>query len=225
MDKINKESVGGLAGVGGPIGTTHHIFVSKIQSPTMLRPEYCVQNDIITDNIVMMNNDGDLKARSSKYLNGKRVKMYKYIGDDVTKKMKNIVSNLNKPVTREFIYESLTDKVMYDDDQIEYDTLFEEVDFDRIKAYIENSAYTVLNKYVYYVKPDIVDTLYSQVNNEEAALVLNKYRCNEDICIMKDKYLGYFAVNRKTLRRTNYFNEIGDIVIYSDIKEGNDEII
>lgn len=221
MDKSHIESVGGLAGIGGPVGSMTPIFVSKLQSPTMLKPEYCVQDDIITDNIIIPGSSGKLEKKSSSYLNNKRIKMFKYIGSDPNRKMMTILNNINKPATREFVYESITNKIMLDDSQIEYDESFKEVNFNEIKMYIENDAYSTMSRFMYYAKPYIADNIYSKVINEESSLLLNRYRCNSNVCIMEDKKLGYFAINKKTLRRTKFYDDIKDIVISSDIKDGD----
>jgi hypothetical protein len=43
---------------------------------------------------------------------------------------------------------------------------------------------------------------------------------SSDIVIMEDANKGYFAMNKKTLNRTKYFNSISEMTIGSDI-DGN----
>ena len=60
MINKNKMESTGLAGIGGPIGAMHPIFVSKYQSASMVRPNYCIQDDIVTDNIITTNKNNKL---------------------------------------------------------------------------------------------------------------------------------------------------------------------
>lgn len=214
--KYNNESVGGLAGIGGPIGTTRSIFVSKIQSPTMLTPQYCVQDDMITDNIITTDNDNILRKIPSDYLKDKNIRMFKYMGKDPNSRLMTILNAVNTQVNREFIYETISQKYLLEDSQIEYDDNFKEIDFNEIYASIENEAYTVFNKFVYLSNPQLAEDRYTEVVNNESFNLLEQH--SSDIVIMEDKQLGYFAMNKKSLRRSKYFNSIKDIKIYKDLE-------
>lgn len=205
----------GLAGIGGPIGTTNAIFVSKLQSPTMLRPQYCVQDDMITDNIITTNNDGVLRKVSSDYLKDKNVRMFKYMGKDPNKRLMTILNSVDTEVPREFIYETISDKYLLDDSQIEFDEDFQEVNFNEMRAMIENDAYTVLNKFIYLANPELANR-YTQVSNQESSDLLEGH--SSDIVIMEDQSMGYFAMNKKSLRRSRFFENVEDIEIYDDLE-------
>ena len=205
----------GLAGIGGPIGTTNAIFVSKLQSPTMLRPQYCVQDDMITDNIITTDNDGVLRKVSSDYLKDKNVRMFKYMGKDPNKRLMTILNSVDTEVPREFIYETISDKYLLDDSQIEFDEDFQEVNFNEMRAMIENDAYTVLNKFIYLANPELANR-YTQVSNQESSDLLEGH--SSDIVIMEDQSMGYFAMNKKSLRRSRFFENVEDIEIYDDLE-------
>lgn len=206
----------GLAGIGGPIGTTNAIFVSKLQSPTMLRPQYCVQDDMITDNIITTDNDGVLRKVSSDYLKDKNVRMFKYMGKDPNKRLMTILNSVDTEVPREFIYETISGKYLLEDSQIEFDEDFQEVNFNEMRAMIENDAYTVLNKFIYLANPELANR-YTQVSNQESSDLLEGHSSN--IVIMEDKSMGYFAMNKKSLRRSRFFENVEDIEIYDDLEE------
>lgn len=214
MSKINETM--GLAGIGGPIGTTNAIFVSKLQSPTMLRPQYCVQDDMITDNIITTDNDGVLRKVSSDYLKDKNVRMFKYMGKDPNKRLMTILNSVDTEVPREFIYETISGKYLLEDSQIEFDENFQEVNFNEMRAMIENDAYTVLNKFIYLANPELANR-YTQVSNQESSDLLEGH--SSDIVIMEDKSMGYFAMNKKSLRRSRFFENVEDIEIYDDLEE------
>lgn len=206
----------GLAGINPVVGISGNVFVSKIQDPTFLTPRYAVQNDIITDNIVMPNPHKVLKKYPSSYLKGKNIKVYKYTGQDANKKLMSILNSVDKKVgSLKYIYEALTGRKLLDDDQIDYDKDFKLIDFDGIKRTIENDAYSILNEAIFTTIPQLAERYKVVSNNETYKLLSNQPK---DIIVLQDSKLGYFATNRKTLRRTKYYNEISDIVIGDDLK-------
>lgn len=207
----------GLAGINPVVGINGgNVFVSKIQDPTFLTPRYAVQNDIITDNIVMPNPHKVLKKYPSSYLKGKNIKVYKYIGQNPNKKLMSILNSVDKKVSSlKYIYEALTGRELLDDDQIDYDEDFKLIDFDGIKRTIENDAYSILNEAIFTTIPSLADRYKIVSNNETYKLLSNQPK---DIIVLQDSKLGYFATNRKSLRRTKYYNEISNIVIGDDLK-------
>lgn len=206
----------GLAGINPVVGIGGNVFVSKIQDPTFITPRYAVQNDIITDNLVMPNPHKVLKKYPSSYLKGKKVQIYKYTGQDPNKKLMAILNSVDKKVgSLKYIYEALSGREMLDDDQIDYDKDFKLIDFDGIKRTIENDAYSILNEAIFTTIPSLADRYKVVSNNETYKLLANQ---SKDIIVLEDSKLGYFATNRKTLRRTKYYNEISDIVIGDDLK-------
>lgn len=206
----------GLAGINPVVGIGGNVFVSKIQDPTFLTPRYAIQNDIITDNLVMPNPHKVLKKYPSSYLKGKKVQIYKYTGQDPNKKLMSILNSVDKKVgSLKYIYEALTGREMLDDDQIDYDKDFKLIDFDGIKRTIENDAYSILNEAIFTTIPSLADR-YKVVSNDETYKLLSNQ--SKDIIVLEDSKLGYFATNRKTLRRTKYYNEISDIVIGDDLR-------
>lgn len=202
---------------GAVVGVYGTPFVSQIMSSTFVRPKYGVSNDIFTDNILTTNDNDTLEMMSSDYLKDKKVRVFKYKGKDGNKKLNKIFESVGQEVDRRFIYEAISDKHMYADDQICIDEDFEEIKFDELKAFIENEAYSVLNKYVN-MNPTLASR-YSVVNTLEASSKLNGHPDN--VIIMENADLGYFACNRNTMRRTKYYSSISDIVIGSDI-DGQD---
>lgn len=215
MTNKNKMESTGLAGIGGPIGAMHPIFVSKYQSASMVRPNYCIQDDIITDNIITTNKNNKLVRIPSDRIAKSRIRMFKYKGQDPNAKLMTILNSVNSIVNREFIYETVSGKELIDDNQIEYDEDFEYIDFNAIKDEITNESFSLLNKYLYLVKPDITKR-YTIVEN---AYTDRLTRYHPNIHIMKDNDLGYFAMNSKTFRRTKYYESVNDIVISKDLIE------
>ena len=189
-------------------------FVMQLMDPTFVRPKYAVANDLVTDKIVSAADDDTLKLmKSDDYLKGKKVRIFKYKGADGKQKIQKILESLNKPVTREFIYETVSGKEMITDDQIYLDQDFEEVDFSTLRHIVENEAYSVLNKYIQSI-PTLASK-FSVVNTEQASDKLKGH--SDSVVIMENSSLGYFACNKNTLRRTKYYNNINDIEIGSDI--------
>ena len=213
MDNVNEMS-GGLASMSTPIGINSRPFVMQLMDPTFVRPKYAVANDLVTDKIVSAADDDTLKLMNSdEYLKGKKVRIFKYKGSDGKQKIQRILESLDKPVTREFIYETISGKEMITDDQISLDPDFEEIDFDSLRHVVENEAYTVLNKYIHSI-PTLASK-FTVVSSQEASFKLKDY--SDSVVIMEAKGLGYFACNKDTLRRTKYYSNINDIEIGSDI--------
>ena len=128
----------------------------------------------------------------------------------------SILNSVDKKVSSlKYIYEALTGRELLDDDQIDYDEDFKLIDFDGIKRTIENDAYSILNEAIFTTIPSLADRYKIVSNNETYKLLSNQPK---DIIVLQDSKLGYFATNRKSLRRTKYYNEISDIVIGDDLK-------
>lgn len=210
---INNED--GLMGISPVIGMNSYPFVMQMMSPTFVRPKYGVQNDLITDKIITTDEDDTLKVLPNSYLNDKKIRLFKYKGKDPNSKWMKIFESLNTKVSREFIYEAISGKNMLTDNQLYLDEDFEEIKFDEIKPSIENEAYTVLNKFVYKTNPTLASK-YRIVESDEALELLNHH--SDKLAILESDEFGYFAVNKETLRRTKYYDNIEDIVIGDDLE-------
>jgi len=205
----------GLMGISPVIGMNSYPFVMQIMSPTFVRPKYGVQNDLITDKIITTDEDDNLKVLPNTYLSNKKIKLFKYKGKDPNSKWMKIFESLNTKVPREFIYETISGKNMLTDNQLYLDEDFEEIKFEEIKPSIENEAYTVLNKFVFKTNPTLASK-YHIVQSNEALELLNHH--SDKLAILESDEFGYFAVNKDTLRRTKYYDNIKDIVIGEDLE-------
>ena len=208
-----------MASTGGAVtGAYGRPFVMQVMSPTFVRPKYAVSNDILTDKILTTDDDDTLSMMDSDYLKGKAIRMFKYNKDNGPAKLNKILESIGQKVNREFIYECVTGKEMFTDDQLYIDEDFTEVDFASLSYLTENTAYSVMNKFIMSSPEYSARLRRREVCNVES---VNKLKGrSSDIVIMEDANKGYFAMNKKTLNRTKYFNSISEMTIGSDI-DGN----
>lgn len=214
-DGVSLAEFGSLAAATAvPIGINSRPFViqyNKLMSPGIEKKALALSNDIVTDNIITTDSMNKLVKASSDYLNPKKVRIYKYKGKKRTG-IGEVVNKLGEQVSDQFIYEAISGKKMYTEDQLAYDEDFEEIN---IKAFMQETAddiATILNK-IYLINHGGLPAG-KLVTSNEAKRVL--YNADPHICIFESDN-GYYAINKKTLRCTNLFNSIGDIVIQEDL--------
>ena len=208
-----------MASTGGAVtGAYGRPFVMQVMSPTFVRPKYAVSNDILTDKILTTDDNDTLSMMDSDYLKGKAIRMFKYNKDNGPAKLNKILESIGQKVNREFIYECIAGKEMFTDDQLYIDEDFTEVDFASLSYLTENTAYSVMNKFIMSSPEYSARLRRREICNVES---VNKLKGrSSDIVIMEDANKGYFAMNKKTLNRTKYFNSISEMTIGSDI-DGN----
>lgn len=211
----------GLAAVGGPIGISHTPFVIQYNklSPAGFvsnKTEFGVQDDIKTDNLVIRNDDGILTKVPHDFLKKTKYKVFKYRGNKKNI-FKKILPRLGEAVEENFIYDAVDGKPMVSND-LSLNEDFEYIDLKSIKQSITNDAYSILAKLQSKVSKDgrPIGTIISPHESVEVRYILED--ADPDIVIMQNKS-GYYAINQSTLRRTNYFNKISDIVLTEDMSD------
>jgi RimJ/RimL family protein N-acetyltransferase/mRNA-degrading endonuclease toxin of MazEF toxin-antitoxin module len=203
----------GLATIGG-IPAPSNVFITQYgPSPTFVSDGdiegYAIHNDIITDKILTVSKNGKLVNKESSFLNGRKIRMYKYIGEN-TNGYAKILSSVNKNVYREFLYEALTNKKLLSDDQIICDECFEEVSPPKIFAEYGSEAQSIIDQYKQIIGEGVIKLpLMSKYDIQEASKLL---RDNKNIQIFENMN-GYFAENGFTHQRTAYYKNIKDIQI------------
>lgn len=208
----------GLAGINPVMGIKNTLYVGKMYNPGYLRPRYIIQNDLMTDKLITTNKDNKLVSVPTNELLNNKIQLFKYKGKDPNAKLMSILNSVGTIVNREYIYETVSGKELLTDDQIEYDEDFQYVDFDAIKAEIENESYSFINKYIFTVKPELTNK-YKIITTNEAQNKIFEY---PELAVILDESLGYFITNKNTFRRTKYYDNISDIMITPDLlsKEG-----
>lgn len=214
-DGVLLTEFGGLgAATATPIGINSYPFVmqyNKLMAPGMEKKTLALSNDIITDNIITTDSNNKLVKASSDYLNPKKVRIYKYKGKKKNG-MQEVINKLGEKVSDQFIYESICGKKMYTEDQMAYDEDFEEINIKKIMQETADDIATIMNK-IYLINHGGIPSG-KLVTTNEAKRIL--YDANPNIVIFECDE-GYYAINKKTLRCTNIFNSIGDIVIQEDL--------
>lgn len=201
----------GLAGIGGPVGISNTPYVvqyNNLQNPQFASSGFMLQNDIVTDKVLARDKNGYLKSVPAVEFQGANKKVYKYVGKNKDK-MVEILHDIDSVVSEDYIYKTLTGNDIISFDQINFDENFKLVDMEDIKRTIINDQYTIIGKY-------------QAINNNglptgrmvelESSIVPH----NEDVIVMHD-IQGYYAVNKNTMRRTCYYEDVDDIIITEDI--------
>lgn len=210
----------GLAGIGGPVGITNTPFIvqyNKLAEPGFTSDsEYGLQDDIRTDNLVIRDKDGKLKKVPHEFLADKKYKVFKCKGPNKKNIIKNVLKRLGEEVEPDFIYKECSNNKLISDDQLMYDEDFEYIDLPSIKQSIINDAYTLLAKMQCKTSKNGLPTGRIVSSNESIDVLYLLEGKDPDVVIMENSQ-GYYAINRKTLRRTNYFNKISNINITEDL--------
>ena len=205
--KSAQEAMGLGAATAVPIGIRNYPFVvqyNKLMKPGFEKPEFALQDDIVSNSIITTDGKNRLVKSSSKYLNDKKVRIFKYKGKKQNG-MLEVVNSLGNIVPDSFIYESISGKKMYAPDQIAFDEDFEEIDVKGFLQETQNDLSTITGK------------LY-MINHgglPEGKFVMT-HPSNANISIFESSN-GYYAMNKNTLRRTGYYQSINDIKIREDM--------
>lgn len=210
-----QEMAGGLGSVAPVIGirnTPYVVYYNKTMNPTFTK-ELAVQNDMVSKYAITRDKDGKLTTvdTNKEYEDSKDKKVYKYIGkhkgfDSVFESM------MGQSVGKSFIFESLTGRPMLTEDQITYDPDFKEVSFEMAQQELSNDLYTILGK-IDMINNDGLPTGDIVCNQESRYMLVGK---NPNIVLLESAY-GYYAMNRKTLRRTKYYKDLRDVCISEDL--------
>ena len=167
--------------------------------------ESVLANDIISDKVVRLNENGIPESVDRSYLEGSDLTIYKFLGDK--KKFLEVASS-KKPIND--FYEALTGKTRYTENQIDLDPLFERVNL-RKKinkigedlATIRQEAAARYNKALPYLPVMKIKDM------ESAEKLLAKYKT---LNIAEDVD-GYFMYNMITGRRTASVKNINQLIV------------
>ena len=167
--------------------------------------ESVLANDIISDRVVRLNEDGIPESVDKSYLDGSKITIYKFLGD---KKRFLEVASSKKPVND--FYEALTGKQRLTENQIEYDPMFERVnlrkEYNRIAedlVTMEQEMMLRSNKALPYLPVMNIKDM------ESAEKILKKYK---SLNIAEDVN-GYFLYNRFTGRRGISVRDINKLIV------------
>lgn len=167
--------------------------------------ESVLANDIISDRVVRLNEDGIPESVNKSYLDGSKITIYKFLGD---KKRFLEVASSKKPVND--FYEALTGKKRLTENQIEYDPMFERVnlrkEYNRIAedlVTMEQEMMLRSNKALPYLPVMNIKDM------ESAEKILKKYK---SLNIAEDVN-GYFLYNRFTGRRGISVRDINKLIV------------
>ena len=167
--------------------------------------ESVLANDIISDRVVRLNEDGIPESVDKSYLDGSKITIYKFLGD---KKRFLEVASSKKPVND--FYEALTGKKRLTENQIEYDPMFERVnlrkEYNRIAedlVTMEQEMMLRSNKALPYLPVMNIKDM------ESAEKILKKYK---SLNIAEDVN-GYFLYNRFTGRRGMSVRDINKLIV------------
>lgn len=201
-----------LAAISAPVGITNnsHLFVTQYNTTAGTR--YAVGNDIITKNVIAKDDkDGKLKITNSNDLFKDAFgKVFKYVGENTKEIYSKILDNLDKEVPDDFLYTTITNKNLLDDDQINFDDLFEEVNYTKIQESINTPCHSLMEEYRKIAgisNTPIPLTSASEIS--EAEKLLEGTRNVSVYCHPR----GYYAQNDVTGMRTGYYSKISNICV------------
>ena len=201
-----------LAAISAPVGITNnsHLFVTQYNTTAGTR--YAVGNDIITKNVIAKDDkDGKLKITNSNELFKDAFgKVFKYVGENTKEIYSKILDNLDKEVTDDFLYTTITNKNLLDDDQINFDDLFEEVNYTKIQESITTPCHSLMEEYRKIAgisNTPIPLTSASEISEAEKLLEGTK---NVSVYCHPS---GYYAQNDVTGMRTGYYSKISNICV------------
>lgn len=190
------------AGYNGIIKSTDDD--NRAEAEKKRRKEY-LANDIISDKIVGVDEQGNIKVYPKKVLEGADLTIYRYKGS----KRRFLEVASGKGLDKTF-YEALSGK-SYFDNQIDYDPLFEKVDLfkllskvDGVKVNLEQQFKEVLNKPLHYFP--VMDE-YDSIVKEQLLQNHPEYTILEDVN-------GYFLLNKITKERSLSRQDITDLSLY-----------
>lgn len=205
--KSAQEAMGLGAATAVPIGIRNYPFVvqyNKLMKPGFEKPAFALQDDIVSNSIITTDGKNRLVKSSSKYLNDKKVRIFKYKGKKQNG-MLEVVNSLGNIVSDFFIYESISGKKMYAPDQISFDEDFEEIDIKGFLQETQNDLSTITGK-LYMINHDgLPEGKFVMIHPKDT-----------NISIFESSN-GYYAMNKNTLRRTGYYQSINDIKIREDM--------
>ena len=200
----------GPAASGPVVGMEKNlVFVSQYgpkNSKAKVVEGYAISNDMVTKNIIVTDHEsGNLKKVPYSYLEGREITMFEV--EDKTGRLKKILSEVGKPHTKNFIYETLTGKDLLSDDQLFYEKDFSQLDIISMGSEIISEIQTMFSEF----KQTPEFELMNEKLIQEADKLLDGIN---DVIVLENQH-GFFAKNIITGKRTGYFEHIKDIKVNS----------
>ena len=207
QEGLNLLETTGPAAAGPVVGMEKDlVFVSQYgpkNSKAKIVEGYAVSNDIITKNIIVTDcESGTLKKVPFSYLEGREITMFELRSEGG---LGNIVSEIGKPHTKNFIYEALTGKELLSDDQLFCEEGFTLINPIEMGAEVVSEIQSMFSSF----KPGPEFELMSEKYIQEADKLLEGI---DDVVVLENQH-GFFAKNTKTGKRTGYFKHIKDIPV------------
>ena len=209
----------GPAGPGGmpavPSDTGHAIFITNYMNKDTFESGFAISNDVTTEYMLARDKQtGKLKkVKTSDLLENCEFKTFKYIGDDIAIILKEAYS---KYKSGEYVdYQYLPCLVtefseILSDDQLEYSTMLEVVDWEQISENFNSIIATLgfqSEAFLEGTKPYIFPVL-DPVKYEYKKKLLREH---EDLSILQDINGNYFVYNRISAKRTKGVSSIYEI--------------
>ena len=200
----------GPAASGPVVGMEKNlVFVSQYgpkNSKAKVVEGYAISNDMVTKNIIVTDHEsGNLKKVPYSYLEGREITIFEV--KDKTGSLKKILSEVGKPHTKNFIYETLTGKDLLSDDQLFYEKDFSQLDIISMGSEIISEIQTMFSEF----KQTPEFELMNEKLIQEADKLLDGIN---DVIVLENQH-GFFAKNIITGKRTGYFEHIKDIKVNS----------
>ena len=200
----------GPAASGPVVGMEKNlVFVSQYgpkNSKAKVVEGYAISNDMVTKNIIVTDHEsGNLKKVPYSYLEGREITMFEV--EDKTGRLKKILSEVGKPHTKNFIYETLTGKELLSDDQLFYEKDFSQLDIISMGSEIISEIQTMFSEFK--------QTPEFELMNEKLIQEADKLLDGINDVIVLENQNGFFAKNIITGKRTGYFEHIKDIKVNS----------
>ena len=200
----------GPAASGPVVGMEKNlVFVSQYgpkNSKAKVVEGYAISNDMVTKNIIVTDHEsGNLKKVPYSYLEGREITIFEV--KDKTGSLKKILSEVGKPHTKNFIYETLTGKDLLSDDQLFYEKDFSQLDIISMGSEIISEIQTMFSEFK--------QTPEFELMNEKLIQEADKLLEGINDVIVLENQNGFFAKNIITGKRTGYFEHIKDIKVNS----------
>lgn len=205
-------AVGAIGGIPSLDSENHNIFITNYMNKNTFETGFAISNDIATDTVVVRDKKtGKLKKTDSKeLLEDCEFTIYKYIGNDSEAILRELYETYKSGqyVDYQYLPCLVTEfQEVLTDDQLDFSTLLEEVDFDRIEENYNSIAATLqyqIEAVMSGKKPMVFDVL-DPVKYEYKNNLLREY---SDLTILQSLDGKYFAYNTISCKRTKGVDSI-----------------
>jgi len=209
----------GPAGPGGMpmLGTdmSPSIFITNYMNKNTNESGFAISNDVTSEFMIARDKQsGKLKrVESKKLLEDCECNVYKYIGEDVSKILKEMYTTYKSEEYVDYQYLPCLvtefDNVL-SDDQLEYSNLLEMVNWEQINENFNSSLATLQfqSQAMLENKKPVVFHVLDPVKYEYKKTLLREY---EDLTIFQSLNGKYFAYNKLNCKRTKGVDSIYDI--------------